>query len=210
MAERGMLKVPIKDHWHYKEKKESGDGDSYPVSQFPTNIHLDLLADKKIPDPHIGQNELDIQWVGETSWEYFTHFECPHITAPVKPVLVFDGLDTFATVYLNGHEILNSDNMFLSHRVDVSGSVNVGGANHLRIIFESAFLRGKKRIVVHKDHKYICSNGDESRLAVRKAQYHWVRTGNYSTNTTITLTEADFQRAGIGVPRILHAGPGGL
>jgi beta-mannosidase len=87
--------------------------------------------------------------------------------------LVLDGLDTFATVKLNGDIILESDNMFVPHRIDVTERLNSGNGNILEIDFASARLRAIEIREAHPEHKWVGFNGDMSRLAVRKAQYHW-------------------------------------
>ncbi|KAF7555414.1 hypothetical protein G7046_g6566 [Stylonectria norvegica] len=164
--------TPVDQNWQFKQG-DKADSAYLPVAQFPTNVHLDLLHHKKIPDPYIGKNELDVQWIGETTWVYKTDFSSPKVGHGEKAVLAFDGLDTFATVVLNGNTILESDNMFISERVDVTSSLKKDGQNELLITFDSAYLRGWKLVEEHPDHKYICWNGDNSRLTVRKAQYHW-------------------------------------
>ena len=88
-------------------------------------------------------------------------------------MLAFDGLDTFADVRLNGKTILKSDNMFLRHRVDITHAVQANSDYELEIEFDSALLKARDIEKQHPDHKYICFNGDPSRLAVRKAQCHW-------------------------------------
>lgn len=47
--------------------------------------------------------------------------------------LAFDGLDTFATVKLNGGVILESDNMFIPHRVDVTKQLKAGRRTSSRL-----------------------------------------------------------------------------
>jgi len=41
---------------------------------FPATIpgcaHTDLMVLGKIPDPFIGKNELEVQWIGDQDWEY--------------------------------------------------------------------------------------------------------------------------------------------
>ena len=65
---------------------------------------------KKIPDPHIDQHEKTVQWVGEVDWLYRTRFTATHTPeSNEKAVLAFDGLDTFASVYLNGKLILQTE-----------------------------------------------------------------------------------------------------
>ncbi|KAI2616104.1 glycoside hydrolase family 2 protein [Hypoxylon sp. NC1633] len=165
--------IPIDKNWEFKQADKE-DSEYLPVGQFPTNVHLDLLAHKLIPDPYIGKNELDVQWVGEAVWVYKTSFPSPAIGNSAKAILAFDGLDTFATVVLNGKTILETDNMFIPERVDVTADlIKDGGENELVITFDSAYLRGWKLVEKNPDHKWGCWNGDNSRLAVRKTQYHW-------------------------------------
>lgn len=165
---------PVRDKWQFKRNDED-DQQFLPVSQFPTQVHLDLLHHKKIPDPNIGKNELDVQWVGEAGWVYQTSFATPEVHAGEKAVLAFEGLDTFATVTLNGQVVLETDNMFVPERVDVTRLLKSGSQeNDLVIHFASASERGQQLVDKHPDHTWVCANGDVSRLPVRKAQYHWV------------------------------------
>jgi len=165
--------IPIDKNWKFRLADKPGL-DFAPVAQFPTNIHLDLLANKLIPDPYIGKNELLVQWIGESRWVYKTTFSCPPLPGgQTKAVLAFDGLDTFATVELNGSKILETDNMFVPERVDVTSEIKEG-ENQLSITFDNAYLRGWKLVEKYPTHKWGCWNGDNSRLGVRKAQYHWV------------------------------------
>jgi beta-mannosidase len=173
--------IPINEGWTFKQA-DSEDSVFLPVAQFPTNVHLDLMANKIIEDPFVGKNELDVQWIGEAVWVYKTSFTVSSLNSgergrSVKAVLSFEGLDTYATVLLNGQEILKTESMFISERVDVTTLLLAGEdkKNELEITFESAYLKGKQLIDEHPEHKWGCWNGDASRLAVRKAQYHWVR-----------------------------------
>jgi len=118
-------------------------------------------------------NELDVEWVGETDWEYRTTFDSPS-TDSASVYLIFDGLDTFAEVKLNNTVILKSDNMFLSHRIDITGHLNKTGSNVLLINFESALLKGRELQKEYPNHRWELFNGEAGRLTVRKAQYHWV------------------------------------
>jgi beta-mannosidase len=187
-------KIPIDAGWQFKQV-DKDDSAFLPVSQFPTNVHLDLLHHKLIPDPFIGKNELDVQWVGEKQWVYRTNFKADY-DGKKKAVLAFDGLDTFATARLNGEVILETDNMFLPERVDVSKWL--AGENTLEITFDSAYIRGWKLVEKYPDHKWGCWNGDISRLAVRKAQYHWVGSSHLFFVKGSMANLRGF-RAGIGV-----------
>lgn len=86
---------------------------------------------------------------------------------------MFDGLDTFATVKLNEKVILESDNMFIPHRVDVTTKLKDDTENTLELVFAPALLEARKIKDAHPEHKWVGFNGEMARLAVRKAQYHW-------------------------------------
>lgn len=86
----------------------------------PGGVHTDLLALGRIPDPFVGDNEQRVQWVAETDWEYRDTFTCsPSLLAEEQVWLVCDGLDTLATVTLNGQELGSTDNMFRQYRWEV-------------------------------------------------------------------------------------------
>lgn len=139
-------------------------------------------------------NELDVEWIGEHTWHYRTTFVTPSIDDEANVDLVFDGLDTIATVFLNDTEILRSDNMFLGHRVSVKEALKSGSENKLEIKFDSALYRGRELEKEHTEHRFICHNGETGRLAVRKAQYHWVSESESSANTSLHCA-----RGGTGV-----------
>lgn len=115
--------------------------------------------------------------MNDKRWIY--RVELPHISEPecgpdAKVVLAFDGLDTISCVKLNGDVILRTGNMFIPYRVDVTKRISSDTkANILEVEFASAFREARKVKEDHPDHKWICWGGDPSRLAVRKAQYHW-------------------------------------
>jgi beta-mannosidase len=127
----------------------------------------------RLEDPYVGYNEHKAGWVGTKSWTYRTQFQVPPISHQSKADLVFDGLDTFAEVRLDGKVILTSSNMFVSHRVNVKEALRRPGQHDLEIKFDSALLRARDIQNQHRHHKWACFNGESARLAVRKAQYHW-------------------------------------
>jgi beta-mannosidase len=178
MAERRV--IPIDKGWVFRQT-DNKNSQFLPVAQFPTNVHLDLMHHGIIPDPFVGKNENDVQWVGEKAWVYRTTFATPTLKEGEKAVLAFEGLDTYATVLLNGEVMLKTENMFVPERVDVTRHLqDRTEENHLEITFESAFLIGMKMKERHPEHYWGCWNGNPSRLAVRKAQYHYVRLGSLS------------------------------
>ncbi|KAJ7667976.1 glycoside hydrolase family 2 protein [Mycena polygramma] len=146
------------------------DGEWLKASQFPTTVHVELLNLKRIPDPFLGLHEWDVQWVGESRWAFKTQFLVTDELKSTNTDLVFEGLDTFASVLLNGNEILKTNNQFLSYRVPVKPHLKPG-ENELVLNFDSAYSLGRE---LEKEHgKLNLWNGDSSRLHVRKAQYNY-------------------------------------
>lgn len=137
-----------------------------------TEIHPDLVHNGEIPDPFIDDNEKQVQWVGETDWEYKATFTVDsNATKAAFHQLIFEGLDTFTDVYLNDKKVLTTDNMFIEYKANVNDSVKLEGENELRIVFKSALLIGRELERVKGFHHG--SNGETSRVQIRKAQYHY-------------------------------------
>ncbi len=104
----------------------------------PGCVHTDLIAAGKIPDPFYGTNELDLQWIENRDWEYQTTFTVTAALLREDIVeLCADGLDTVATVTLNGKKIATTDNMFVAHRWNVKKHLHAG-RNELVVHFRSA------------------------------------------------------------------------
>ena len=108
----------------------------------PGNIHDDLLANKLIPDPFYGDNESKVQWVSDSVWEYIVHFDkdCGHGKSFAHNELVFEGLDTYAEVYINGQRLMATtgdsltNNMFRTWRFPMPEKLDEVG-NELRVRF---------------------------------------------------------------------------
>ncbi len=124
---------PLTGAWQFRR---AGDADWLPAS-VPGGAHTDLLAQGRIPDPFVGDNEKRVQWVAESDWEYRrSFFVAPELLNEDRVDLVCDGLDTLATVLLNGQLLGRTDNMFRQYRWDVK-SLLAPGANELCVLFAS-------------------------------------------------------------------------
>lgn len=172
-----MRQISLSEGWRLKQRDPSLDleadfakAEGWIPAVVPGTVHQDLIAAGLLPDPFDGLNERAAQWVGEVEWLYHCGFDLPAYQPDETATLCFDGLDTFATVWLNGAQVLSSDNMFVPRRIDVSRLLR-SGANQIQIRFESALLRGREREA--EGGVLPLWNGDSSRLYVRKAQYHY-------------------------------------
>ncbi|MFN8531121.1 MAG: glycoside hydrolase family 2 protein [Anaerolineae bacterium] len=130
-----------------------GDPSAFPLgsitipASIPGCVHLDLMREGKIPDPLYRDNETDLLWIGETDWQYSRTFNVlPELLAQPNVRLVCKGLDTLATLTLNGMELGCTDNMYRTWEFDVKPMLRVG-ENTLVIRFDSAlnYLRRRDR-----------------------------------------------------------------
>ena len=104
----------------------------------PGCTHTDLLAAGLIPDPFIDANETLVAWVADGEWTYTTTFTVEDEVRGHEHIdLVFEGLDTLATVTLNGTEVATTANMHRTYRFDVAALLN-DTENQLRVTFASA------------------------------------------------------------------------
>ena len=156
--------------WKWRRHSSDEEWHACAHNNPTTEIFVDLIDAKRIPNPFLDQNERLVQWVGETDWEYQCEFVHEPNAKHSRRDLVFEGLDTYASVFLNDRLILISSNMFHRHRIDVS-DVLQSGVNVLRIVFRSALHEG--RALEAKHGKFRALNGEGSRLYVRKAAYHY-------------------------------------
>jgi beta-mannosidase len=134
----------------------------------PGDVHLDLLANKKIPDPFFRDNESKLQWIENESWEYRLSFDAtPALLARSNVDLVFDGLDAAAQVYLNGVQVLAADNMFRIWRVSAKAHLHAG-KNLLRVVFPSPIKAAQE-----------AAAGDAFRLRSMTADKTYIRKAAY-------------------------------
>lgn len=155
-------------NWHYRQKGTSTWFAS--CSGSAVEIYLDLMASKAIDNPFVDDNEVKVQWVADQDWEYQTTFEVTDMSRKTYQ-LVAEGLDTFATVYVNEHKVACTENMFITYVIRLDAGILVRGTNTVRIEFALALLRGRQLESRHFTGKF--SNGESLRLYVRKAQYQW-------------------------------------
>lgn len=103
----------------------------------PGCVHLDLIRAGIIKHPKEGFAELEQFWVGKTDWRYECEFEASDLLFDYERLdLVCDGLDTIATVELNGIYVGAAANMFHPHRFDARPALR-RGTNRLTITFKS-------------------------------------------------------------------------
>lgn len=138
-------------------------------AQVPGSVLNDLLNNHLIPDPFVGENELITTPLFDRDYAYQRTFQVNAAFLAREHVeLLFEGLDTLATVYVNGQEIGKADNMHRSWRFDVKRALH-SGENRLRVVLASPNQFLKKAIADHPDVTYEAVGTMRGNFALRKA-----------------------------------------
>jgi beta-mannosidase len=133
----------IDSGWEFRaiSNTDRADVKEWHPAQVPGVVQTDLLRNRLIAEPFLQDNEFKLQWIGLTDWEYRTQLPVDAATLAHSHVdLVFEGLDTFADVYVNDNAVLHTDNMFRRWSVPAKALLRPGN-NSLRIVFHSAVTR---------------------------------------------------------------------
>jgi beta-mannosidase len=169
-ANLSKIRIPLLTGWQFRE---TGKDQWYPA-RVPGCVHTDLLNNKLIDDPFYRDNEKKLQWIGKTDWEYRTTFIVPAEMFKRSNVeLVFEGLDTYADVFLNDEPLLSTDNMFRTWRVAAQRLIKPG-ANTLRIRFRSP-INEVLPIMAKMNYELPAGNdqGEKTSPYTRKAPYQY-------------------------------------
>ena len=177
---RMKLKTAVKnlhEGWKFRQARLTN---WYPAT-VPGVVHTDLLQNKIIEDPFFRLNERGLQWIDKEDWVYETCFTlAADMMRKENMELVFEGLDTYADVYLNDECILKADNMFRRWSIPVRQYIREEN-NILKVYFHSPV-----KIDVPKwdalPYQYPASNDQSENgglfnkkisIFARKAGYHY-------------------------------------
>lgn len=164
-------RTDLQGAWQFRE---SGGKDWLPA-QVPGTVHTDLLAAKLIPDPFVGNQATQVQWIEQLDWEYTKTFRVTDNTLQQGQVdLVFEGLDTYADVELNGQLLGRTDNMHRRWRFSCKPYLKLGD-NVLLVRFRSPM---QAALPAYQASPYPLPAGNDAgdkRLSpyVRKAAYNF-------------------------------------
>jgi len=172
-----LIRRPVHDGWRFRQVRGVN---SYPAL-VPGVVQMDLLSNGLLEDPFFKMNERSAQWVDKEDWEYQTTFDVsPDVYARENIRLVFEGLDTYADVYLNSQKVVVANNMFRTWSVDCKGYLKPIG-NALRIYFHSPVKIDLPKCLA-LDYEYPAANDQSANgglldrkvsVFARKAGYHY-------------------------------------
>ena len=149
--------------------------DHWRPAEVPGTVHQDLIRHELLPNPFFGTNEQKIQWVENEDWGYRTSFQVSAEQLKRDGAqLVFEGLDTYADVYLNGSLLLRADNMFVGYTLSVKEFLHEG-ENLLYVYFHSPIRQTLPQLGSNGFNYPADNDHHEKRLSVfsRKAPYSY-------------------------------------
>jgi beta-mannosidase len=154
--------IPL-DNWVFRMNGE----EKWLKAAVPGTVHTDLMMNARIPDPFVEQNETTVGWVGKSDWEYQSEFTLTDSILQLEQIeLCFEGLDTYADVYLNDVLLGSSDNMFRSWIYNVKQFVKT--ENKLKVRFHAV-----ETVATKLANKVSYTLPEGLRCYTRKAQYQY-------------------------------------
>lgn len=167
------VKIALHENWQFRQSGQ----DNWLPATVPGTVHNDLMDNKIIEDPFWRTNEKDVKWVEEKDWEYRTRFIVSKDVLDASNVdMIFEGLDTYADVYLNENLIWKNDNMFLGKTLNVKEYLTEG-ENLLKIYFHSPVNTGMKKLksldYLIPSTNELAKEGERTSVFTRKAPFHY-------------------------------------
>jgi beta-mannosidase len=151
---------------------ERGGAEDWMPVPAPGDAYLALIEAGRLDHPFKGRNEDAAAWVRDREWWQRTTFVAPEAGQDEVTELVFDGLDTFASIFLDGALLGRTDNMFVRHVFDITDKVRTGETHRLAIHFDPPALA-----VVDRSLPVWTAFTDRvsrsKRNQMRKAQFGW-------------------------------------
>jgi beta-mannosidase len=172
-----MRELYLSSGWELRQRtkgrsleEDLADAEGWLAAEVPSTAHEVLWRAGKLPNPYESPSLPRLVPTFEQDFIYRLRFAVPDALRQGPLRLRCDGLDTFATVFLNGQKLAETDNMFCAYSLPCGDKLR-DGEQELVLLFDSAVRRGKEL-----EARYgvrAVWNGDASRVYVRKAQYHF-------------------------------------
>lgn len=168
-----FIRQTLGSNWEFRQLPQ----DTWMPATVPGTVHSDLFNNGKIPDPQYRTQEKDVQWIEDEDWEYKTELSANSELLAMDAIhLKFNGLDTYADVFLNDSLLLTADNMFRTWEVDVKPFLKQGN-NELRVYFHSPISEGMKKFnatpYLIPATNELAPQDRRTSVHTRKAPYHF-------------------------------------
>jgi len=186
------------------ENPRTRDGLTWVEAQVPGVIHYDLMRNGSLDNPFAGTKAaFAAHWVSESDWLYRAGFDAD-LQASRNWALIFEGIDTFSEIWLNGRKLGATGNAYRQYRFDLPAGVLRASGNELLVLVKShgSGIADKideaRRILGHRD-------GVEGRLG--KSLIRRYQRSFFSGNSTLLNVGTGVLGIGIHRPVRLLAVP---
>ena len=139
-------------------------------ARVPGNVELDLQASGALVDPFYAANIRQLRALEGHEWWYTRTFDMPQTASDLQWDIVLAGLDTLATIWVNGVEVGRAANMLIEHRFDVTAALHFGQSNQIAVRLKSATNHARQ---FHYEGIALSSDHREEGLFIRKAPHVW-------------------------------------
>lgn len=138
--------ISLDGKWRLKHPKKNIDIEM----EVPGSIYGALLKENIIDNPFYGEKEHEMDWIYKSDWELSHKFSVPKNRAEAllkkeKILLQFLGIDTFSEIFLNGHSIGATEDMYLSYEFNIKDSLREG-ENILKVCIKSPTEEAERKI----------------------------------------------------------------
>jgi len=164
--------------WQFKQypaharRMRDLDEQDWLTTQRPCSIFNSLIEAGQINEADLYANPENYTWVSKKPWVYSKTFDAnAELLRSDRTDLIFEGLDTIASVWLNEKLIAKTNDMFIPYRFDVTKLLKPTN-NRLLVKFEPAEAAGRKlmeRYGSFSELDFI----NPCRVYVRKAQHQF-------------------------------------
>ena len=170
-ANKPSTAIQLNDEWQFSQSNK----DEWRPAIVPGSVQRDLIRLKVLPDPYYGTNEKKVQWVEDENWDFKKSFNLTEEQLKYDDALLtFEGLDTYADVFLNGSKLFHSENMFVKHEQSVKSLLREG-ENNLYIRFYSPIHHIMPTRLTSGFEYPAGNDAREEKMSIytRKAPYHY-------------------------------------
>ncbi|MFP3154811.1 glycoside hydrolase family 2 protein [Lachnospiraceae bacterium ZAX-1] len=121
------------ERWKFKDIRQ----DTWHTAVVPGTLFTDMMREGLLDNPYYRFHEKKLLPLAEQDYEYQCDFVATKdFLSRKNQFLVCEGIDTIASIYLNGHLIAKTDNMHRTYRIAVQEEIHAGN-NQLRIVLYS-------------------------------------------------------------------------
>jgi len=133
-----MIKISLDGEWKVQEQKISCKNiaglnkilkskSNWMTAKVPGEIHLDLIRDARLEEPLVSLNAKKSRWPEKRSWWFANSFKVSaDFLKHERQQLVFNGLDLYSQIFLNGILIGETKNAFVPWIFDVRNIIKKG------------------------------------------------------------------------------------